>query len=79
MTYTKVVLVPGMATGWFGIPGEYASRSTKVHVIKHGAPICGSRIGKRQRFQWCSGGIQRTYIECLRCLKIADGVLETLN
>jgi len=54
-----------IATGYFGIPGT--SRTTRVHVVENGRPICGSHLGPGQKFQWCAGGAQLEYVECSRC------------
>jgi len=57
----------GYATGWYGIPGGPESRSTKVHIVFNGIPVCGTNVGKNQSFQWCANGIQLDYVECERC------------
>lgn len=67
----------GYRTGWFGIPGGAGSRSTKVHVVKRipfgrAKPICGSRIGKDQRFQLCCYGVSLEMVECKRCRRMCD-------
>ncbi len=56
-----------IATGYFGIPGT--SRTTLVHIVDNGRPICGSRVGPDQQFQWCAGGVRLEYVECARCIK----------
>ena len=55
--------------GWFGVPGGYSSQSTKTHIVRNGKPICGTVIGDKQRFQWCSYSPRRNhdYIECEKC------------
>ena len=63
-------------TGWYGIPGGPESRSSKVHVVYHGKPICGTRPGSNMEFQWCSVGIQLDYIECQHCKRIARSLIK---
>lgn len=69
--------------GWFGIPGGPESRSTLVHIVDdNDKPICGSRLSRLMKFQWC-GGMDLTRpvfqfgtgnIECKRCLAAARKV-----
>lgn len=54
-----------ISTGWFGVPGE--NRSTKVHVVKDGKPICGAQVGPKMVFQWCARGTHWGYIDCEHC------------
>jgi hypothetical protein len=67
-------------TGWFGIPGGLASRSTKVHYVRRTplldrvVPICGSRVGRRAVFQWCAGGFDARYVECDRCRRAREAL-----
>lgn len=58
-------------TGWYGIPGKDNPRA-KVHVVKSGIPMCGSKLRKDQEFQWCADGIQKSYVECRNCLRIIE-------
>lgn len=57
-----------MQTGYFGVPGR-ADRSSKVHLVDEGKPLCGSRIGKDSKFQRCAGGAELRYVECKSCIK----------
>lgn len=56
-----------LATGWFGIPGGPEHRSTKVHVVRDGTPVCGARVGPEMQFQWCAPGTYWPYVDCTRC------------
>lgn len=63
------------ATGWFGIPG--GNRGTQVHCVdEQRKPVCGARIHPNGQFQWCSQGIQYSYVECRKCKEIAGRHLE---
>lgn len=55
--------MPKYQTGWYGSP----LRSTKVHVVFDGHPICGAKIGIDLDFQWCANGIVIDYLECSHC------------
>jgi hypothetical protein len=59
----------GTGIGWFGIPGGPEWRSTKTHIVIQGKPVCGTRLGEEQEFQWCSyiGAIAP---ECRSCQRI---------
>lgn len=72
------------STGWFGIPGGPASKSTKVHIIKRrdtskpgsrGKIICGSKVSSKHEYQWCTPGYgfddEYLKLECQKCYKIA--------
>ena len=63
----------GMLTGWFGIPGAKSKWSTKVHIVEahNRRPICGRRLSKRQKFQWCADGIVFDWVECSKCRESA--------
>ena len=72
------------STGWFGYPhisGVMYARWTLVHAIHFpsGKPICGSKLGPRMEFQWCSWGIKMEYIECKRCCKKAEEILNEVD
>ena len=56
-------------TGWFGIPGGPEWRSTKVHICMRRRPVCGTRMGPNQQFQFCATGMYMPYVECKRCQK----------
>jgi hypothetical protein len=48
-------------------------RATKTHVAEDSnpiKPICGSRIHKRMKYQWCAQGVYEDYVECRKCLEI---------
>ena len=61
-----------METGYYADNKYY----TKVHVLHDGKPICGSVIGKKMSFQWCSHDIKFDYIECERCKTKARKILK---
>jgi hypothetical protein len=55
-------------TGYFGVPdGPRRGRSTKVHAVENGKPICGARIGLDMVYQWCARWVQWSYLECEHC------------
>jgi hypothetical protein len=64
-----------METGYFGIPGNNGSRSTKVHLVENDKPVCGATLSKQQVYQWCAPYIQTDYLECGHCIKIARKLL----
>lgn len=61
-------------TGYFASAEKHAR--TKVHIIKDGIPICGSRIGDNMAFQFCAGGIHIEYVECMHCKRIGRRMLQ---
>ena len=60
-------------TGYFGNP--VTQRSTKVHIIADGIPICGTRISKDYEFEWCAHDIQAEYIDCEKCKRLGVKIL----
>ncbi len=70
------------AIGWFGIPGGPESRSTKTHIVHwhNEQPVCGSVLGSKQEFQFCSHGTTEiTYLECERCIKWRKAAKESVS
>ncbi len=60
----------GYQTGFFGMPGT--SRSTQVHVVYDGQPLCRYRPAASMEFRFCAGGYHRPCVECGLCLRRAD-------
>ena len=54
-------------TGYYGIPGGTERQTTQIHIDIDGKPACGTYIGLKNEFQFCSQGIHEPYIECKRC------------
>jgi hypothetical protein len=52
---------------------------TKTHVAEFGKPICGSKVLKDKKFQWCCNGIMIEYLECEHCKKLAERRLKCLS
>lgn len=67
-------LAPGLSVGWYGIPGGGPGTKIHVHDASRRGPICGSRLGKRQEYQWCAADATE-YVECERC----KGILTRYN
>ncbi len=64
-----------VTTGWFGQPNR--GRSTQVHVkTKSGVCLCGYKPHKSFEYQWCSHGITLEYVECSKCRKKAEKILQ---
>lgn len=59
-------------TGYFANAAKSTVQRSKVHVVKDGLPLCGSRVSSDASFQWCSGGIHLSYVECETCKKVAE-------
>ena len=57
------------STGWFGRASEqgHSAKSTKVHLLVNGKPVCGYKPHKTMQFQWCASSIMNSYIECSEC------------
>lgn len=51
-----------LSTGYFAAVGR---RPSRVHVVKDGQPICGSK--PKSPYQWCAHGIHAEYVTCPTC------------
>lgn len=56
--------------GWYGIPGAPSYRSTLTHADNGEGPICGTRLGKKMKFNWCCQDNSFYDPECKTCKKI---------
>lgn len=56
-------------TGYFARAGQngLSAKSTKVHVIKNGKPVCGYKPHKTMQFCWNANGIYLSYVDCPKC------------
>jgi len=64
----------GLTTGNFC--NEKKRTCTKVHLVKLGKPICGSKIGDKSKYQKCANGSHMEYVECSKCMWIHLKLLE---
>lgn len=67
----KISKTYSFSTGWYGRATEHghSAKSTKVHLLVNGKPVCGYKPHKTMQFQWCS--YSTMYIECDECKKRA--------
>ncbi len=56
------------STGYFGIPGRIGGM---VHAVRDGRPLCGRR-DPRAVYLWCAWGWVFSYLECRRCIGLAQ-------
>ena len=56
-----------MKTGYFG--NSKTGRATKTHIIYDDTkrPVCGVKFTHCTEYQWCSPGINWSYVECRGC------------
>lgn len=61
-----------MKTGYFARATEegHRAKSTQVHIVdNYGKSLCRYRPHLTMKFQWCSGGVNLSYVECKECRK----------
>lgn len=56
-------------TGYFARASQngLTAKSTKVHVVENGKPVCGYRPHKTMQFCWTANGIYLRYVDCPKC------------
>jgi len=59
-----------MRTGYFSRATEegHIAKFTQVHIVYHNNKLlCRYRPHPTMKFQWCSGGVNLSYVECKKC------------
>jgi len=47
--FKKWIMASGYTSGWCGVPGRPASKSSKVHLFLNGRAVFGVRFGKEAK------------------------------
>lgn len=67
-----------LKTGYFADPNKPEAEFPDVHAIKvlepYGVefPLCDEVIPKGYEYQWCSGSVEWTFVDCQPCRNLLD-------
>lgn len=69
-----------LQTGYFAHPDDSEAPFPFVHAIKHELPeqeflpLCDAAIPDGHEYQWCSGSITWTYVDCQPCRNLLNNM-----